>query len=57
MPVTKERFAEALSELIGMCMDGGLHLMDMVPALEKELAWAKEQIERVDREGGAPPKT
>ena len=52
MPVTKERFAEALSELIGMCMDGGLH---MVPALEKELAWAKEQIERVDREGGKPP--
>lgn len=44
--------AHALSELIGMCMEAGMHPVHMVEPLEKELRWIKENNARIDREGG-----
>ena len=37
-----EKFAAALSELIGMCMDRGMPTWHMIPILEKELEWCRK---------------
>lgn len=29
----QDRFASAMEELVGMCLEGGLHSADMLPAL------------------------
>lgn len=41
----EERFTIALGELIGMAMDAGMHTSDMIPAMEKELAWLRQPYE------------
>lgn len=41
----EERFAIALSELIGMCMEAGMSTHQMVPIVEKELAWLRRPFE------------
>lgn len=48
----EDRFAVALSELIGMCMEAGMHAALMIEPLEKELKWIRENNARIDREGG-----
>lgn len=35
------KFDIALRELVSMCMDAGIHTAEMVPALERELAWCR----------------
>lgn len=37
----QEKFALALSELIGQCEEAGMAPDEFVPALEKELRWAR----------------
>ena len=51
----EDRFSDALSELIGMCMDAGMHPKDMIPRLEKEVRWCRETCARIDREGTPSP--
>lgn len=36
-----ERFATALSELIGICMDAGMHPSEMVGPLRREAEWCE----------------
>lgn len=48
---TQDEFNQAVADLIGEWFSKGLHLMDMIPPLEKELAWAKENLARIDAGG------
>lgn len=41
MPITKERFAEGLSELIAQCMEAGMHTSEMIGPLKAALAEAR----------------
>lgn len=41
----EERFAVALSELIGMCIDAGMGTPQMIPIMEKELAWMRRPFQ------------
>ena len=36
-----ERFAAAIALAIDICSEAGMHTADMVPILEKELAWCR----------------
>lgn len=47
----EERFTAALAELIGICIEAGMHPVDMIEPMETELRWIKETIARIDREG------
>jgi hypothetical protein len=44
----EQRFAAALSELIGMCMEAGMHTDLMIPAMERELAWLRQPYQNPD---------
>lgn len=46
-----ERFADALSELIGMCMEAGMHTSEMIEPMERELKWLRDPFERSDETG------
>lgn len=51
-PSIEDKFAYGLSELIGMCMEAGMHPVFMIEPIEKELRWIRDTIARVDKEGG-----
>lgn len=40
-----ERFADALSELIGMCMEAGMHTSEMIEPMEAQLKWLRDPRE------------
>jgi hypothetical protein len=44
----QERFTIALSELIGMCMDAGMHTSEMIEPMERELKWLRDPYERTN---------
>lgn len=44
-PAIEERFAVALSELIGMCVEAGMSTFAMVPIVEKELESLKRPFQ------------
>ena len=48
IPALKAKFESALSELIGMCHDAGLHSSEMVGPLQSELRWAQDATRTSD---------
>jgi hypothetical protein len=41
VPTMEDKFADALSELIGMCHDAGMPASEFIPELESWLRWAR----------------
>jgi hypothetical protein len=38
----QQRFSDALSELVCMCIEAGMHTSEMIGPLEAELKWARD---------------
>lgn len=65
-PATKpieERFTIALSELIGMCIEAGMHTSSMIGPLKKELLYVRQasmpsaEDDKYNAAGGLAPMT
>lgn len=48
----EEKFRGGLLELIGICMEAGLHPYRIAEIMDKELKTMREDTARVDKEGG-----